>query len=152
MLYMKTTLFLFCWIIACPVKEFTRHKLPSVRADEAIDWVTTKDWKLYNIQAKRAFDWSFDTLRHFKCVTLNEDTMREFLNTVSPLPPERSPVWMGYYVASCRLSNGDYLKLEVSQYGGFFFEQRENRYYELSLPKRKDWLNFFAEKMNTFGE
>ena len=149
---MKIAFFICCWMIISPLEKPQALLSTISRSMAPIDWAATTNWKLYDIKAKSAFGWPVDTLQHIKYIALNEDTMRVFLRTTTPLPLNRRPVWMGYYVASCRLPDGKSLKIEVSQYGGFFYEQSQSRYYEVGLPLRRNWLNFFANKLNTFEE
>ncbi|HMH33653.1 MAG TPA: hypothetical protein VK543_11515 [Puia sp.] len=108
-------------------------------------WQETSNWRIYNIKSKESFNYSLDTLSHFKNIRLNDDSMKVFLSNVSPIPIERIPVWMGFYIASCQTKNGTNLKLEISTYGGFFYNEKDKKYYELSPEMRIGWLNYFAE-------
>lgn len=114
--------------------------------DFSIDWTKTKDWRLYYIRSKKGFSYSADTLRNFKSVTMDGDSMMTFLKTASEIPPEKTPVWMGYYIASCRLSNDSLLKLEISQYGRFFYYEGERRYFQLAQERQDNWLAFLTTK------
>lgn len=119
---------------------------PTPKAQPSIDWRDTKNWNLYDIHSKNGFLFSIDTLRFFRKVPLNEDTMKTFLSSISEIPPDKTPVWMGYYVSSCQLQDGATIKIEVSQYGGFFYSESENRYFQLPSVARSSWLNFFTSK------
>lgn len=79
-------------------------------------------------------------------MSLRQDSMTFFLKTVTQIPEGKNPVWMGAYVATCQLENGTPIKIEISQYGGFFYVERERRYYELAEDVRDNWLSFLTSK------
>lgn len=112
----------------------------------SINWADTKEWKIYYLESKDAFSYTLDTLKTFKSIDLNQDSMQIFLKHVTEIPAERTPVWMGYYVTSCRLPNGTYLKVEISQYGRFFYEEKERRYYQLEDAMQDNWLSYLNAK------
>jgi hypothetical protein len=118
------------------------HRLPYY----SINWADTKDWRLYYVQSKGAFAYPIDTLKAFKSVDLNQDSMKMFLQAVTEIPTERIPVWMGYYVATCKLPNGTSIKIEISQYGRFFYEEKEKRYYQLNEEVQDNWLSYLTSK------
>jgi len=111
-----------------------------------IDWDKTKDWKLYHVRSKEAFTYSLDTLNAFKSISLGQDSMMSFLKNVTQIPQGKNPVWMGAYVATCQLQNGSVVKIEISQYGGFFYVESERQYYELAQNVRDSWLPFLTSK------
>ena len=53
---------------------------------------------------------------------------------------------MGYYVASCRLPNDTLIKVEISQYGGFFYAEKEKKYYQLTDGLKDSWLAYLTAK------
>jgi hypothetical protein len=110
-----------------------------------VNWAETSNWKLYKIHEKRAFSYSIDTLINFKFALLNNDSMRIFLSNVSIIPYEKTPLWMGFYVASCQLNDGTIKKIEIGTYGGFFYDEKEKKYYQLPLEIRKEWLDYLAD-------
>ncbi len=114
--------------------------------NSSINWADTKEWKIYYIPSKEAFSYPLDTLKTFRSISLSQDSMEVFLTHATEIPVERTPVWMGYYVSTCRLPNGTYLKVEISQYGRFFYEERENRYYQLNEGVQDNWLSYLNEK------
>jgi len=122
-------------------KGVAHDTLPSV-----INWAETKEWKLYYLHSKKAFSYPLDTLNNFSSIPLNEDSMKVFLQTVTEIPVERIPVWMGYYVASCRLPDNKHIKIEISQYGRFFYEEKEKRYFQLDEHLQANWLAYLAAK------
>ena len=142
---MKTVLFLLLSISTLPTQR-QKIVLPIKNRPFSIDWADTKEWRLYYIHSKRGFAFPIDTLRNFKSVSLNEDSMKTFLQTVTKVPVERTPVWMGYYVSSCQLPDGTPIKIEISQYGRFFYEERGKTYYQLTEQKQAEWLSYLTAK------
>jgi len=93
---------------------------------QEINWKETKNWRLYDIQDKRAFNYPIDSLSNFKSTPLNSDNMLPFLSNVSLIPIERTPLWMGFYVTTCQTKEDKIKKIEISIYGGFFYDEEEN--------------------------
>ena len=122
-----------CITIRCPAQK--------------VDWQKTYDWQLYQLRGHGLFDYSVDTLKKFKSYHLNNDSIRNFLKFVTVISPEESPVWMGTYVASCK-SEEIILKIEISQYGGFFYYEKEHTYYILPDEIRVEWLDYFSSCYN----
>src|SRR4051812_28272779 len=102
----------------------------AVNAQE-IDWKSAKNWRLYNIRESAAFDYRLDTLKNFKSIPLDLDTMTGFLSEVAQWPKDKYSLWSGLYVATCELPKGDIRKIEISVYGGFFYDDRTKTYYQL---------------------
>ena len=142
---MKTIFFFLLSISTLPAQR-QMIVLPIQNRPMSINWADTKEWRLYYIHSKRGFAFPIDTLRNFKSVSLNEDSMKTFLQTVTNIPVERTPVWMGYYVSSCRLPDGTPIKIEISQYGRFFYEEKEKTYYQLTEQMQGEWLSYLTTK------
>jgi len=115
-------------------------------SNPSINWEQTKEWRLYYTQSKDAFSLPFDSLKALKSISLNQDSVKTFLKDVIEIPTERAPVWMGYYVCSCKLSNGKSIKIEISQYGRFFFEEGEQHYYQLNRDVQDSWQYYLSAK------
>jgi hypothetical protein len=143
---MKTIICLLLYSTTVLSQDRQQARLVNDALPYIINWSATKDWKLYYIHSKRGYAFPIDTLINFKSVSLNQDSMKTFLHTVTEIPRETPPSWMGYYVASCRLPDGKLVKIEISQYGRFFFEEREKRYYELTEKVESDWLSYLTVK------
>jgi hypothetical protein len=112
---------------------------------QSIPWKDATQWKLYRIYSKDAFEFPIDTLSNFPSYSLNTDSIRSLLYDISVVPKEMTPVWMGYYVASCRLPDGTLRKIEISFYAGFFYDDRTQVYYQIRDDLRKEWLNYLAD-------
>jgi len=128
----------------CPDKIQSANTLRS--SYSSIDWEKTKEWRLYFIRSKDAFTYPIDTLKAFRSIPLQQDTMLLFLKDVTKLPEGKNPVWMGAYVSSCQLADGSHIKIEISQYGSFFYVERDSRYYQLRDEVRDSWLPYLTEK------
>src|ERR1700730_14549677 len=74
---------------------------------QKIDWEKTKNWKLYDIHDDNAFRYSLDTLRNFKSLKLDEIAMHDFLKEAVSWPEEKKSLWMGLYVTTCEIQNGE---------------------------------------------
>jgi hypothetical protein len=112
----------------------------------SISWTDTKNWKLYYTLSKDAFSYPIDTLKTFKSIGLKQDSMILFLQSVTDISTQRTPVWMGYYIATCTLANGVPIKIIISQYGRFFYDQQDGRYYQLSENVQDVWLTYLNAK------
>lgn len=109
-----------------------------------INWENAKNWKLYNVQNNSAFRFSTDTLKKFESVDLDSDVMASFLSNVIEWPEDKTSLWMGLYVVTCEFPAKTIRKIEVSFYGGFFYDEQTKTYFQLPLPIRNDWLDYFS--------
>jgi hypothetical protein len=144
-IYMKTLILL---ILLIPAFHFENPKCEAQPNEKpaSIDWAKTKNWTLYYIKSNKGFSFSLDTLQSFKNVKLEQDSMKTFLQSATDISPDRTPVWMGYYVATCRLPNDSIIKIEISQYGRFFYTEREKHYYQLADAWQDSWLAYLTAK------
>jgi hypothetical protein len=110
------------------------------------NWADSKNWKIYYVTKHGGYAYSLDTLQTLKQVSLNTDTLRQYLKTATEVPADRWPVFMGYYVASCQSSDGTSIKIEISQYGAFFYDDRQKKYYQLAKDLQRDWLAYLTDK------
>jgi hypothetical protein len=106
-------------------------------------WQKSARWTLYNIRGAKFYKVPLDSLDQFKKKTLNDDSMRTFLSVATELPADKSPMWMGAYVVSCSI-DGRTRKIDVSSYGGFFYDESTRKYYSIPENSQKDWLNYLA--------
>lgn len=118
---------------------------------QSIDWRSAKNWRLYNIRESAAFGYNVDTMKNFKSVALDLDTMIGFLSEVEQWPKDKYSLWSGLYVATCELPNADIRKIEISVYGGFFYDDRTKTYYQLPRGVRNAWLEYLSEKCSIFS-
>jgi hypothetical protein len=112
-------------------------------ANGQVVWKNGTNWRLYKIQGPEIFSIPIDTLTRIKSYTLSTDSMRDFLYSLDTVPSEVQPTWMGEFLVTCVL-NGQIRKIEVSVYGGFFYDQTAKRYFQLPANKKNDWLSYIT--------
>lgn len=112
---------------------------------QEINWKNTKNWKLYDIHSQVGARYSLDTLRHFRNMELNSDTMQTFLSSVAAWPVDKSSMWMGLFVATCETEDKKPRKIIISTYGGFFYDQTTRRYYQVDPDRTTEWLEFLND-------
>ena len=143
---MKKFICLFFCCVTLYISGVNAQTTVTDKPVSAINWTTTKNWKIYYVRSRGGFNYSIDTLQYIKSVSLNDDSMKNFLQSAAEIPVDRTPVFMGYYVASCQLPNGKAIKVEISQHGRFFYEEKEKRYYQLAESIQSDWLDYLTTK------
>jgi len=111
-------------------------------------WNETKNWKLYKLNNRAAFNYSADTLRHFKSLALSDSVMQGFLSSVSVWPLEKKSVWMGLLVATYETGDNKLCKVNISNYGGFFFDENSKSYYQLPESLRNDWIKYLNGELD----
>jgi hypothetical protein len=109
-----------------------------------LQWGKATNWTLYRYQGHRLFKIPLDSLRQYDSLALNQDSMAVFLNSAQTLHPEASVAWMGGYIATCKL-NGIDRKVELSNYGGFFYDEKTRTYYKITEGKSEDWLFYLQQ-------
>lgn len=134
---MKTTLkYLLILLMAILIFSICRSQQPA--------WQQSANWTLYNIRGAKFYKIATNSLDSYVSRSLNDDSMRIFLSYSSATPSDKAPVWMGAYVTSCIIDHKK-RKIDISSYGGFFFDESEKRYYSLPQELQKDWLNYLAK-------
>ncbi|MEO9209534.1 MAG: hypothetical protein ABI208_00470 [Ginsengibacter sp.] len=111
---------------------------------QSINWKDAKNWKLYSVRDDSAFGYSIDTLKNFESIDLDYDVMQSFLSNVIEWPREKTSLWMGLYVVTCELPTKEIRKIEISVYGGFFYDEKTKTYFQLPEPIKNDWLDYFS--------
>jgi hypothetical protein len=106
-------------------------------------WQQSGQWTIYNVRGAKFYKIAADSLYRYASRPLNDDSMRIFLSHSSALPADKPPVWMGAYVTSCTIDHQK-RKIDISSYGGFFFDETEKKYYSVPQEIQKDWLNYLA--------
>jgi hypothetical protein len=144
MIHMNPIIFL---VVLLSTVHLTRPKNVYEKAPTA--WSKARDWRLYYTRSKKAFAFPPGTLKMLKSVQLNEDSMMSFMATVTTMPTGTAPLWMGYYIASCKLPDDSLIKIEISQYGRFFYDGRDKLYYQLTDEMQDNWQNYLTAKWRT---
>jgi len=112
---------------------------------QIILWDSTSNWKMYDVHDFDAFKYSIKSLDTVQAITLDNNTMRSFLRNVEVWPHDKTSVWMGLYLASCQLPNGEIRKIEISVYGGFLYDELNRTYYQVAENMRQDWLAYLSK-------
>ena len=106
-------------------------------------WQQSSHWTLYNVGGAKFYRVPSDSLDNYNHRPLNDDSMHEFLAQSSVLVSDKPPMWMGAFVASCIIDNKR-VKVDISSYAGFFFNENDKKYYSIAQDVQRDWLNYFA--------
>ncbi len=113
---------------------------------QKVNWEQATNWKLYKVNEHIAFDYSLDSLSKLESISLDRDSMMQFTAKTDAWSKDKNAVWMGVYVVTCDLPDKQTRKMEISVYGGFFYDELEGRYYEVAANKRNEWLEYFQDK------
>ena len=119
---------------------------------QSINWQKTSHWKLYNIRDDNACGYSFDTLSQFKSTDMDSSKMQVFLRNVKVLSTPKYAMWMGLYVTTCQLEDGTIRKIDISKYGGFFYDEKKKSYYELPSELSDEWLKYMRDCLKIFSK
>jgi hypothetical protein len=118
---------------------------------QSINWQQTTNWKIYRTQDNRSFSFTLDTLKKIPSLMLNETEIHALIQGASNLIQKESPLWMGNYVLSFDFPSGVIHKIEVSTYGGFYFEYLTKQYYSIPATNRREWLAYLSNAYERFG-
>jgi hypothetical protein len=107
-------------------------------------WKETKDWKIYNINSRSMTKIGIDSLTKLKYYQLNLDTVQAFLSSASEIPKDSTPLaWMGGVLATCSY-HGKLRKVQISSYGGWFFDQETKSYFEVPKDQATEWYSYVS--------
>lgn len=129
---MKTILSISIFLI-----QFTAHS--------QIEWKKTSNWRLYSIGGNNLFRYSLDTLNKLNNCPLNIDSIQYYLKYVEVIHPNGLLAWMGGYVVTYQFEH-QIRKIDISNYGGFFYEEQTKSYYQLPKDKVLPWLSYFGDQ------
>ncbi|HEY4064150.1 MAG TPA: hypothetical protein VGM30_19725 [Puia sp.] len=107
-------------------------------------WNRSSHWTIYNTGGSKFYKIPTDSLNTYNNRLLNDDSMRKFLAEASELRSDKAPMWMGARVASCVIDN-KIRKIDISSYGGFFFDETDKKYYSVPDAVQKEWLGYLAD-------
>ena len=82
-----------------------------------------------------------DSLVFLRSRALAGDSVRQFLDSAEALPSGVRPAWMGGFLVTC-VFHGEVRKIEVSSYGGFFYDQGSKTYFQLPGEKKDEWFTY----------
>jgi hypothetical protein len=121
--------------------------ISALSASCQVHWEQSSNWTLYQYEGNRVFKVPIDSLKFIKSFALNNDSMAGFLKSVTPLN-KKNLAWMGGYITTCRI-DGIIRKVEISNYGGFFYDQLTGMSYQLPTEKIDAWLDFLQNSYIT---
>jgi hypothetical protein len=107
-------------------------------------WKETKDWKIYNVNSRSMIRIGLDSLSKLRSYRLNPDTVQAFLHSVIEIPKDTTPTaWMGGVLATCSY-HGKIRKVQISSYGGWFFDQETKTYFEVPKDQATEWYSYVS--------
>ena len=122
----------------------------TVIASCQIHWEKTSDWTLYGYQGSQMFKIPLDSLSSFDTLNLNQDTVTSYLTNSRILDSKDQGVWMGGYLTTCKLAGG-LRKIDFSNYGNFFYDEKSKTYYQLSASKSDAWNSYLQNCLMTLA-
>jgi hypothetical protein len=133
------------------MKKLLKYLLPlplafsfiTISSTQVPPWQQASQWTIYNVRGAKFYKISLDSLDKYHNRPLNDDSMRTFLSQSSALPSDKPLVWMGAFVTSCIIDH-QRRKIDISSYGGFFFDETDKKFYTIPQEIQKDWLNYLA--------
>jgi hypothetical protein len=113
-----------------------------------VQWNQSSDWTIYKIQVHDIFKVPIDSLNSPDTLHLNKDTIESYLSSLELIHPKGPITWMGGYIATCKI-DGIRRKIELSNYGGFFYDENTNEFYRVSKEKIDSWVDFLQNSYLT---
>jgi hypothetical protein len=113
-----------------------------------VRWNQSSNWTLYQCDGYRVFAIPVDSLKFYGSSLVNQDSMAYFIKSATVLNTKAPLAWMGGYVVTCKL-DGALRKVEISSYGGYFYDEKSSVYYQLPIEKIDAWLSFIQDSYLT---
>ena len=109
-----------------------------------------KNWKIYDIHnSGKIFNYiSVDSLKYFKSLKLEDDTIKLFLKNSFIWVKDKTAMWMGAFHCTAENEKGEITKINVSFYGSFLKEINNEKYYEINDSLKESWNSYFNEKLH----
>lgn len=114
---------------------------------QSFAWSKATNYALYDTKGAKFFALSVDTLERLPHSTLDFDSVQVFLEGAVAISPQKTPVWMGAYVVSYTYEQKIY-KVDVSTYGGFFYDENAKTFFQIADEKQQSWHEFLSSNMN----
>src|ERR1700722_10808822 len=112
-----------------------------------MDWGKTSRWKIYKVPEPIMFRIPIDSLAQTNSQTLGQDSILMFIGTSTVLPDSITPVWMGGWLATYEFG-GQIHKIEISSYGAFLYDQSSNRFYQIPIGLKEEWMTYIRQKLS----
>ncbi len=106
------------------------------------DWSKAAQWMIYNVQSDHVWKLPPDSLDHFVHQQLSNDSMSLYLSGAKAVSLH-SPVWMGVYITTCVMDDKK-RKIDISTYGGFFYDESRRAYYQIPVERQKGFYDFLG--------
>ncbi|WP_127127894.1 hypothetical protein [Pseudoflavitalea rhizosphaerae] len=113
------------------------------KSQEKANWSEAKEWRLYKITDVRSFSISEKEMK--KKDFISADSLHYFLQDAAPLKVD-DPVWKSFFFTSCQI-NGKFRKVIISNYGGFFYDAKSKKYYEIKEENKKWVIEYLEDKL-----
>ncbi|HET6256656.1 MAG TPA: hypothetical protein VFE32_21455 [Puia sp.] len=113
-----------------------------------INWSKTSNWKIYKVPEPVIFKIPIDSLNQLYSRPLRQDSTMMYIGTSTILPDSIKPVWMGGWVATYELS-GQMHKIQISAYGAFFYDQSSDRFYQIPIALKDDWMTYINQLLSS---
>lgn len=114
---------------------------------QSVQWSKTTNWKIYEGEGFKVFSYPVDTLKNLRSKILETDSIQYYIEQAQSIAKERTPVWMGSYLASYESPDGKTNKVEVSVYGGFFYDQTSGKYFEIRKELSANWMKYITRNI-----
>ena len=113
-----------------------------------VQWDHSSDWIVYQTRARDIFKVPIDSLNSLDSLQLNKDTVESYLSSLELIHPKAPVAWMGGYIATCKI-DGIRRKIELSNYGGFLYDEKTNTFYRVSKEKIDSWVDYLQNSYLT---
>jgi len=120
-------------------------------ASQEINWQKTADWKMYKVNDDSGLGFSVDSLRRLPFVQIESDSIHNFIKLAKIWPKEKTSIWMGAYYTTCQL-DGVIRKIDISVYGGFFYDELTHSYYQVPSYLRNEWMSWLSSLKGRVNE
>ena len=115
-----------------------------------VRWGQASEWTLYGYQGSQMFKIPLDSLNSFDTLKLNQDTVTAYFATTEILKSIDQGIWMGGYITTCKL-DGKLRKIDFSNYGNFFYDEKSKTYYQLPAAKAESWISYLQDCLRTLA-
>jgi hypothetical protein len=119
----------------------------TLNAVAQVDWRKSSHWKIYKVPEPIMFKIPIDSLAQTNSQTLRQDSILMYIGTSTILPDSIKPIWMGGWLATYEFG-GQIRKIEISSYGAFFYDQSSNRFYQIPIGLKEDWMTYIHQKLS----
>ena len=113
-----------------------------------VQWNQSSDWTIYQSQADDIFKVPLESVNSLDSLQLNKDTLESYLLSLELIHPKAPVAWMGGYIATCKIGSIR-RKIELSNYGGFFYDEKTNAFYRVSKDKIDSWVDYLQSSYLT---